>query len=73
MRAEYYWTQTKTTNGMTITRDQIPAIWREFLPALKQYAEAYATDTWQPRQSGLCNGWCPVTDCEFWRPKRARR
>lgn len=72
VRAEYYWTQTKTTNGMTITRDQIPAIWREFIPALRQYAEAYATDTWQPRQSGLCNGWCPVTDCEFWRPKRRR-
>lgn len=72
VRAEYYWTQTKTTNGMTVTRDQIPAIWREFMPALRQYAEAYQTDTWQPRQSGLCNGWCPVTQCEFWKPKRRK-
>jgi hypothetical protein len=40
------------------------------VPDLKQYATAFKTDVWQPRQSGLCNGWCPVTECEFWKPKR---
>ena len=35
-----------------------------------QYAQAFKTDTWQPRPSGLCNGWCPVKTCEFWQPKR---
>lgn len=72
IRSEYYWTQTKTTNGETYTRDQIPALWAGFIPDLRQYAQAFKTDTWQPRQSGLCNGWCPVTTCEFWRPKRKR-
>jgi hypothetical protein len=72
VRCEYYWTQSMTTNGETYTRDQIPKLWSHFIPDLKQYAEAFKTDTWQPRQSGLCNGWCPVTDCEFWRPKRKR-
>lgn len=71
-RCEYYWTQSMTTNGHTYTREQIPELWQSFIPDLKQYAEAFKTDTWQPRQSGLCNGWCPVTDCEFWRPKRKR-
>lgn len=72
VRAEYYWTQTQTTNGETYTRDQMADLWLEFTPALKQYAEAFLTDTWQPRPSGLCNGWCPVTSCEFWKPKRRK-
>lgn len=72
VRCEYYWTQTLTLNGETYTRDQVPKLWQGFIPDLKQYADAFKTDTWQPRQSGLCNGWCPVTDCEFWRPKRMR-
>lgn len=72
VRADYYWTQTMTTSGQTYTRDQQEALWAEFLPDLRQYAEAFRTDVWQPRQSGLCNGWCPVTACEFWRPKRQR-
>lgn len=72
VRCEYYWTQTLTLNGQTYIREQIPSLWASFIPDLKQYAEAFRTDTWQPRPSGLCNGWCCVTDCEFWRPKRKR-
>ena len=66
----YYWTTTKTETGEDYTRDMIPQMWSEFIPSLRQYAEAFKTDTWQPRQSGLCNGWCPVTGCEFWKPRR---
>jgi hypothetical protein len=55
-----------------VHRDQIGAVWGEFLPNLKQYAQAFKEDIWQPRQSGLCGGYCPVTDCEFWRPKRRK-
>jgi hypothetical protein len=72
VRAEYYWTLTLTTNRENYTRDMIPKLWAERIPDLRQYAEAFKTDTWQPRQSGLCNGWCPVETCEFWRPKRRR-
>lgn len=72
VRADYYWTQTMTTTGETYHRADMDAMWQEFVPALRQYAEAFRTDVWQPRQSGLCNGWCPVTACEFWRPKRQR-
>ncbi len=70
VRAEFYWTKTAAKTGETYTRDQIPRLWADFVPKLKQYAEAFRTDVWQPRPSGLCQGWCPVTECEFWRPKR---
>jgi hypothetical protein len=72
VRAEYYWTQTMSKNGEGYDRGDVPKLWAGFIPDLKQYAQAFKTDTWQPRQSGLCNGWCPVESCEFWRPKRKR-
>lgn len=72
IRCEYYWTQTMTKNGEGYSRADIPKLWAERIPDLRQYAEAFKTDTWQPRQSGLCRGWCPVDTCEFWSPKRKR-
>lgn len=70
--AEYYWTQIKGANGETYTRDMLPSMLRFFAARLGPYAEAYLTNHWIPKQSGLCNGWCPVTDCEYWKPKRVR-
>lgn len=65
IRAEYYWTKDRTKCGETYTRDQIPALWAEFVPDLTQYRDAFKTELWQPRPSGLCKRHCPVTDCEF--------
>jgi len=71
---KYYWTKTCSDEPEeTYTRDQIREMWSEFVPDLKQYVEAFKTDTWQARPSGLCNGWCPVTSCEHWKPKRGGR
>lgn len=72
VRAEYYWTQTRAHNGNTYHREYAQQLWTPLVPDLRQYAQAFQEDTWQPRQSGLCNGWCPVTDCEFWKPKRKK-
>lgn len=36
----------------------------------EQLEASYTTGCFQPKPSGLCNGWCPVTRCEFWKPKR---
>ncbi len=63
--AEYYWTQLRTTNGAEYPRSRIHEMWKQFAPDLKQYAEAFVTDIWQPRQSGLCKRHCAVKDCEF--------
>lgn len=65
IKAEYYWTQTRTTNGARYPRSRVPEMWAMFVPDLRQYAKAFKEDIWQPRQSGLCKRHCPVTDCEF--------
>jgi hypothetical protein len=72
IRAEYYWTQTMTRTGQTFERAEMHKLWKPFIGDLRQYAEAFHTDQWQPRQSGLCRGWCPVVDCEFWSPRRIK-
>jgi hypothetical protein len=73
VKIEYYWTQIKGTNGETYTRDQLPALIAYFVPRLHAFADAFLTNTWTPKTSGLCNGWCPVKTCEFWKPKRPQR
>jgi PD-(D/E)XK nuclease superfamily len=70
VQVEFYWTKSKTSTPQTYHRKDIGVIWDHFVPDLKQYVVAFATDTWQPRPSGLCNGWCPVKTCEHWKPKR---
>lgn len=72
VKAEYYWTQIRGTNGETYYREQLPQIVAFFAEKLHRFADAYINDVWIKKQSGLCRGWCPVTDCEYWSPKRAR-
>lgn len=64
--AEYYWTKMPhQPTGVTLGRERMNEVWQMLLPDLKQMVEAYRTDVWQPRQSGLCKRHCAVTSCEF--------
>jgi len=51
-------------------RSDVARLWKVFSPDLKQYVEAFKTDIWQERPSGLCKGWCPVTHCAHWEKRR---
>lgn len=70
VNARYYWTKTKEVTQVTYKREEVPRLWSEFIPDLKQYVEAFKTDTWKPKPSGLCHGYCPVIECDYWRPRR---
>lgn len=71
VHTSFEWLQFKQQTKETYTRDQIPALWAVFEKDLQQYVQAFKTDTWQCRPSGLCRGgWCPVESCQHWRPKR---
>lgn len=72
VNVRFYWTQSMSETGETYYRKDIKKLWAQFIPDLRQYMQAFKEDTWQPRQSGLCYGWCPVTQCEFWKPKKRR-
>jgi hypothetical protein len=70
--SSFYWTVDETTTKFVWDRKRLDSYWAQLMPDLKQYKEAYLTDTWQPRQSGLCAGWCAKTDCPFWKEKRKK-
>lgn len=53
------------TGNYPITREEMPIVWQEFLPRVRKLETAYERDKWPARTSGLCKGWCPVTQCEF--------
>ena len=68
--ARFYWTTDQTESCRVWGRADIPMLWDAFLGDLRQYAEAFKSDVWQPRPSGLCHGWCLSKTCEHWKPKR---
>jgi hypothetical protein len=43
--------------------------WHERYDVLE---EAWILDDFPPKPSGLCHGWCEVTSCPHWQPKRGR-
>jgi hypothetical protein len=49
-------------------RSDINKLWSSFLPTLDQLQVSYENDMWFAKPSGLC-GWCPVSNCKFYREK----
>jgi hypothetical protein len=61
----FVWLKEKKIDWKPITRNEVSVIWQSFLPRVAKLESAYERDRWPARTSGLCNGWCPVTSCEF--------
>lgn len=66
----FIWIPDRRWDTETYTRDQLPLLWKHFMPKVARMKAAFDADEWVPRPSGLCRGWCPVKDCEHWEPKR---
>lgn len=63
------WLQPRTIDTERIKRDEAPIIWRDFVERAARLESAYERDSWPERPSGLCNGWCPVSTCKYYRAK----
>lgn len=66
----FLWLPSKEVDKESFTKDQEPLLWQEFMPRVDHMAEAYETNYFPPKPSGLCRGWCPVKTCEHWEPKQ---
>jgi hypothetical protein len=73
VRTGYMWLQDEKLDTEDYVRANEHALWAEFMPDLVRFKTAFKQEIFVPRQSGLCNGWCPVTSCEFWKPKKTKR
>lgn len=45
-----------------LTKDDIPGVWQEVLPRVHRMEEAWATENFPAKPSGLCP-WCAVDNC----------
>lgn len=71
VRTGYVWLVNNTTTQEEFTRADLPELWQDFTSRSQRLDNAYQTDKWLPRPSGLCNGWCPAKGhCEFWKPPK---
>lgn len=72
-KTAYLWLKHDKVTQKEFRREEVPVIWQEFLPRVARMEAAFNTDKWVKKPSGLCRGWCPVHDCDFWRPKRTNK
>jgi hypothetical protein len=54
-----------TLSKHRITRAQIEQAWWRWRERVAKLEAAHTTGVWNPKQSGLCKKYCPVTTCEF--------
>ena len=62
-------TQPLNAKGKPITKAEIPKVWQEFLPRVQRMEDAWASEHFPARPSGLCP-WCQVNDCASRRGER---
>lgn len=62
------WTRDQETSGIqgeTIHKDDIPNIWAGILQRVRRMEDAWRSEVWNAKPSGLC-GWCGIKDtCEY--------
>ena len=69
---KFIWTAHKTITGVRpITKAEIPGIWAEFMPTVNRMMDAWRTENFPARSSGLCP-WCAVENCSKRRGQRRK-
>jgi len=71
VRTAFIWIKHRQRTVAEFTRAQVDAMWEPFREKYHRIMWAHITGDFPARPSGLCNGWCPVTDCVHWKPKRS--
>jgi hypothetical protein len=69
VKTTFVWLKDSKTDQDVFHRDQVPEIWKDFLPRVAKLESAYERDAWPARPSGLCRGWCPVKTCTHYKDK----
>jgi hypothetical protein len=57
---------------VTFTRPNKGLLWNQHIPTVRAVENSVMTGHWPMKRSGLCNGWCPVEDCENWAPQQEK-
>ena len=60
----FEWVAYNKATKETFLRDDMEALWDDFMPDLIAYRNAHKEDRWEKKPSGLCKAYCPVLNCE---------
>ena len=70
VKTAFIWLKEKKIDRGEVARTDAPRIWGDYLTKDRRLTNAYEKDSWPAKPSGLCRGWCPVTQCQFHQPTR---
>jgi hypothetical protein len=70
VRTGYIWLKDRRIDWKSHNRKHLHETWQTLLPRVRKLESAYERESWPARPSGLCNGWCPVTTCPFFKARR---
>ena len=60
---KFIWTAHKAVTGIKpIHKSEIPSIWQEFIPRVERMEQAWESENFPERPSGLCP-WCSIPNC----------
>ena len=65
----FIWLKAGAVDRETFQAADLDAIQAKFFARADRMAEAIETGCFDPKPSGLCRGWCPVTTCQFYRSR----
>lgn len=65
VKTGFIWLKEKKVDVGVFLRDETHILWPPLLSRVRRMELAYENDKWPAKPSGLCNGWCPVTTCEY--------
>jgi hypothetical protein len=60
----FIWLKVDEISRQDFTRADLPKIWLNLMPRVRQLKHAYDTNSFPPMPGRLCQHWCPVTSCE---------
>ncbi len=63
VRTEFVWLKEEATTRADFKREDMADVWRGILPRVALLQNAHETQTFPPKQGGLCRKWCAVVSC----------
>lgn len=64
VRAEFWWTKIKDKSFDIYRRSDMPDLWAEVLPFVREMEQAQIDDNYPAKKNGLCQKYCPVWTCQ---------
>jgi hypothetical protein len=69
-RTRYLWLKHQKTTGEDYTANDVGPIWEMLHEKINEVLTAWRVENFPCRPSGLCRGWCPVSECLHYRERR---